>query len=106
MSEGGRGGRRLGRVPFIPHHARAGQTSPILGPAWVLVTYRAVEVPAGRHVEYAAADGQINRLVINAVELEESGWGEGAEDDGRRALGQRDGALRTEMHVDEDNEKG
>lgn len=73
---------------------------------WVLVTYRAVEVPARRHIEYAAADGQINRLVINAVELEESGWGEGAEDDGRRALGQGDGALRTELHVDEDNEKG
>lgn len=68
--------------------------------------YRSVKVPAGSHVEDTTTDSEVDGSVILAVEGEESGWGEGAEDDGGRTLGEADGGFGTELEVDEDDEEG
>lgn len=68
--------------------------------------YRSVKVPAGSHVEDTTTDSEVDGSVVLAVEREESGWGEGAEDDGGRTLGEADGGFGTELEVDEDDEEG
>lgn len=74
--------------------------------AGVAATYRTVKVPAGRDIEDATADRKVDGLVALAVEFEEGGRGEGAEDDRGWALGQGDGGLGPELQVDDDGEEG
>lgn len=68
--------------------------------------YRPVKVLAGSNVEYTATDSKVDGGVVLAVEGEESGRGEGAEDDGGRTLGEADGGFGTKLEVDEDDEEG
>lgn len=70
-------------------------------------TYRSVKVPAGGHIKDATAHGQVNRLLILAVELDQRLGGVDTEDRWGRPARELDRLLGAEVPVHQhDEERG